>query len=48
MAAREKWAAKQSKFEIARNALRKKMPIGDIVDITGLTRTEVEGLNIAE
>jgi len=42
IASREKWAIKKSQFEIARNALRKKMSIEDITDITGLTREEVE------
>ncbi len=32
------------KVEIARNALRKKMSVDDIVDITGLTYEEVENL----
>lgn len=32
--------------EIARNALRKNMPIDDIIDITGLTREEVEALQV--
>ena len=31
-------------FEIARNALKKKISVEDIIDITGLTREEVEGL----
>ena len=31
-------------IEIARNALRKKMSVDDIVDITGLTYEEVENL----
>jgi len=38
-------AERKTKIEIARNALKKKMPIDDIVDITGLTREEIEGLN---
>ena len=42
MASQQKWAIKQREFEIARNALRKKMSIEDIIDITGLTREEVE------
>ena len=46
--AREKGAWREGEaakaFAIARNALRKNMPIEDIVDITGLTREEVEGL----
>jgi len=40
--------AKERNFEIALNALRKKMSIGDIIDITGLIRAEIEGLKIAE
>ena len=36
----------EERFAIARNALRKNMSIDDIVDITGLTRAEVEGLQI--
>ena len=31
-------------METARNALRKRIPIEDIMDITGLTREEVEQL----
>ena len=34
----------ESKFEIARNALRKNMSVEDIVDITGLTAEEVNDL----
>jgi len=34
----------EGKITVARNALKKKMPIDDIVDITGLTRAEVEAL----
>jgi len=44
---REHWAAKQRDFELAKNALRKKMSVDDIMDITGLTREEVENLNNA-
>jgi predicted transposase/invertase (TIGR01784 family) len=33
---------------IARNALKKSMPISDIADITGLTREEIEALKRAE
>ena len=40
-------AERKKAFEIARNALQKKMSIGDIVDITGLTREEVESLTVA-
>jgi len=39
-------AKHEEKSEIARNALRKKMSIEDIVDITGLTLEEVEGLRV--
>ena len=35
-------------IEIARNALRKNMPIEDISDITGLTRKEVERLTVTD
>jgi len=38
--AREKGAI----LNVARNALQKKMSVDDIVEITGLTRDEVEGL----
>ena len=34
-------------FDVARNALQKKMSVDDIMDITGLTRAEVEGLRDA-
>ena len=34
----------EGRMEIARNALRKRMPIEDIMDITGLTREDVEQL----
>ena len=44
---RERWAAKLQALEIAKNALRKKMTVDDIMDITGLTREEVENLNNA-
>jgi predicted transposase/invertase (TIGR01784 family) len=44
--ARERGAVKTREYEIARNALQKKMPIDDIVDITGLTREEIEGFQI--
>ena len=45
IAAEKKWAIKQQALEIAKNALRKKMAVDDIMDITGLTREEVESLN---
>ena len=35
---------RKTKLEIARNALQKKMSVNDIMDITGLTRKEVEDL----
>jgi predicted transposase/invertase (TIGR01784 family) len=47
-ASREKWAAKQRDFELARNALRKQMSVEDIADITGLTRAEIENLRNAD
>ena len=34
----------EGRMETARNALRKRIPIEDIMDITGLTREEVEQL----
>ena len=37
-------AEKANTLAIARNALQKQIPIDDIVDITGLTRAEVEKL----
>ena len=37
-------AVRDTRIAIAQNALRKKMSIEDIVDITGLTREEVESL----
>jgi len=47
IAAEKKWAVKQQALEIAKNALHKKMTVDDIMDITGLTREEVENLNNA-
>jgi predicted transposase/invertase (TIGR01784 family) len=41
-------AERNTKKEIARNALRKKMSIDDVIDITGLTREEVESINSAD
>lgn len=35
----------EGRIRVARNALQKKMSIDDIVDITGLTREEVENLH---
>jgi len=45
--ARERVAIKTREYEIARNALEKKMSIEDIIDITGLTRDEIEDLHMA-
>ena len=44
ISAQQKWAIKQSTFEIARKALQKKMSTEDIIDITGLTVEEIENL----
>ena len=38
----------EERTDVARNALRKGMSIDDVVDITGLTREEVEALNKPE
>jgi predicted transposase/invertase (TIGR01784 family) len=38
----------EERFVIARNALRKNISIDDVVDITGLTRAEVEALRAAD
>ncbi|MCL2335966.1 MAG: Rpn family recombination-promoting nuclease/putative transposase, partial [Firmicutes bacterium] len=43
-AAREKWAVKQSKFEIAKNLLNVGVTVDVIVAATGLTKDEVETL----
>ena len=40
--------AKSAALSIAKKMLNLKMPIDDIVDITGLTREEVEGLSLKE
>ena len=37
-------ARTDERFVIARNALKKDMSVDDVVDITGLTRAEVENL----
>jgi len=37
-------ARREAVVDVARNALQKNMPIGDIADITGLTREEIESL----
>jgi len=44
-ASREKWAAKQQSFEIARNLLRVGDTVDKIIAVTGLTREEVESLD---
>ena len=41
----EAQALNNIRIEIAQNAIRKNMPIEDIIDITGLTREEVENLS---
>ena len=38
-------AIKQSKLEIARNLLKRNIPINDIIEDTGLTAEDVEGLS---
>ena len=45
-AARERWAAKQRDFEIAKKMLADKEPIEKIIKYTGLTREEIEGLQV--
>jgi len=45
--ARERGVRQEERFTIAKNALEKKMPIDDIMDITGLTRDEIEALHTA-
>ena len=42
----EQKGEKAKALEIARNALRKKISVNDIMDITGLTREEIEGLQV--
>ena len=44
IASQKRWAVKQREFDIARNAMQKNIPIDDIMDITGLTRLEIESL----
>ena len=46
--AREQGAAMQMQIGIAKNALRKNMSIDDIVDITGLSYSEIEELQTAD
>jgi len=38
-------ALREGKFEIARNALRRGIPAGDVMEITGLKREEIEALH---
>ena len=42
----EQKGEKAKALEIARNALRKKIPVNDIMDITGLTHEEIEELKV--
>jgi predicted transposase YdaD len=42
--ARERGARQDERVAIAKNALKKKMSLDDITDITGLSRDEVESL----
>jgi predicted transposase/invertase (TIGR01784 family) len=41
---RERWAVKQREFEFAKSLMRVGDPIDKIIDVTGLTRDEIEGL----
>ena len=41
---RERWAAKQSIFEIAKKLLKRGRPIDEIIEDTGLTNEEIESL----
>jgi len=41
-------AEKRGVLKVARNALQKNMSISDIVEITGLTRAEIEELREAD
>jgi len=43
-AAREDWKLKQQAIEIAKKLLKRKRPIEEIIEDTGLTRKEVEKL----
>ena len=45
IAAEKRWAAKQRDFEIARNAIKMKLSIDDIIMLTGLTSEEIESIN---
>ncbi|MDR1688837.1 MAG: Rpn family recombination-promoting nuclease/putative transposase [Clostridiales bacterium] len=44
IASREKWAVKEKVDGIVQNALRKQISIDDIIDITGLSREEIESI----
>ena len=41
----KKEGKKEEKIEIAKNLLRKKMPINDISEVTGLSKKEIESLS---
>ena len=47
-AAQQKWAIKQSMFEVAKNALVMKLPTEDIVKLTELTVEEIDKLKTAK
>ena len=47
MVSRERWAIKQAQFDIARKLLKRNRPIEEIMEDTGLTDAEVEGLREA-
>jgi hypothetical protein len=42
---RERWAVKQREFEIAKSLMRVGDSMDKIIDVTGLTREEIEGLH---
>ena len=44
IAAQKRWAAKQMQLDIAKKMLNRNSPVGEIIEDTGLTRDEVEGL----
>jgi hypothetical protein len=46
--ARERGAVKTREHEIAKNMLRRNRPLDEIVEDTGLTLEEVEGLQVAD
>jgi hypothetical protein len=41
---RERWAVKQREVEIARKLINRGRPTDEIIEDTGLTREEIEGL----